>query len=923
MNLEGRPEDRPLHEDVRWLASGLGQIILQHEGRACFDAVENLRAKCRARRRGEPDNDQILDLQALLRSVDALDAPLAAKVARAFTLFFFLINTAEQVHRVRRRRVYQTAQEEPQAGSPRWALEALQASGHTAEQARELLSALHIQPVLTAHPTEATRRTVLELQARVSDALLARDSASGEQKQQLQEALLSDIELLWLTSEVRLDRPSVLDEVSTVIWYLEDRLLHASAQVTDRVERAFSRVYKEPLGRPISIEVGSWVGGDRDGNPFVTPQITHSAARRAAHALLGHYVVELDNLVDRLTLSERICGELTALRASLDRDREALPDVWETNRQRDADEPVRLKLSFMRARIEARRAELTASERGHPTSAPAAYASPEALLEDLSLVDGALARAKAERARRAFVQPLIRRVQTMGFSGYAMDIREDSEAHTRALNEIAERVSLPPLSGDALRKELIGRRPLRSPHMALSAETTKVCSVFDVVRELQGEFGEGAASTYIISMTRSADDLLRVLLLAKESGLVDLSETPVKGHLDVAPLFETLTDLENAPQIMRSLVEDPVYRGYLESRNNHQEIMLGYSDSAKDAGLLPASWALYRAQESLSSIMRDAGVRLTLFHGRGGTVGRGGGSPVYRALTALPPGTIDGRIKITEQGEVISQKFGLPPIAERSLEVMLTGTLMASAGDWRKDVPADEVASYRETMDALCARALPVFRDLVHGDRALFELFNTATPVESLAQVHFGSRPAFRAGKAGEMRGIRAIPWVFGWTQIRLMLPAWLGVGTALKSLIDQPGGLEQLRKMSVRWPFFDDLLAKVEMVLAKSDLEIARLYIGTLIGDTPLLSVLVDEHQRTLEAILAIREAEAPLAKHPVLRSAIALRNPYVDPLSLLQVSLLRRRREAKDDQEVIAQLDSALGTTLNGIAQGLRNTG
>jgi phosphoenolpyruvate carboxylase len=425
-------------------------------------------------------------------------------------------------------------------------------------------------------------------------------------------------------------------------------------------------------------------------------------------------------------------------------------------------------------------------------------------------------------------------------------------------------------------------------------------------------------------MTTSPEDLLRVLLLAREAGLVDLSAFPVVSKLDVVPLFETLEDLERAPDVMRSLLRDPVYRRQLLARGNRQEVMIGYSDSGKDAGILPSAWALYRAQEKLARLFEEEGVELRIFHGRGGSVGRGGGSPVARALAALPPGTVNGRLKITEQGEIISQQFGLLPVAERTLEVTLAATLLQEFSRWPDTVGADEMASFFRTMDVLSTRALAVYRDLVHEHDALFILFRTATPIDELADARFGSRPAYRPGAAKGVGGIRAIPWGFGWTQIRLMLTGWLGAGTALAEVAATIDGLKLLRMMADRWPFFDDLLGKIEMVCAKTDLEIAHAYVHELGGDLTLLAVLEEEFGRTVDALLRIRGTEHLLRDNPVLQSAIALRNPYVDPLSLLQIALLKRKRTPEPGHdESRRRIDAVLATTLGGIAQGLRNTG
>jgi phosphoenolpyruvate carboxylase len=919
VNREIPAADRPLHADIRFLTATLGQVIRRLEGEECFQAVESLRVLCRDRRRGAGQ-----PLQALLVEVDALPLPLAAPVARAFTLLFFLINTAEQVQRVRRRHDYgRSAGEEAQPASPRWAFEHLKTKGYSAERVRQFLAELEVRPVLTAHPTEATRRTLLTLQARVADLLLAREHATQAEGERIAEELEAEIELLWLTDDVRLDRPSVHDEVISAIWYLEDRLLEASEQVNESFERAFRRVYSESLATPVKLTIGSWVAGDRDGNPFVTPESTLAAARRSAHALVGHYQRKLNQLIERLSISERIAAAPASLRQSIEQDKADLPEVWETNRRRDAAEPLRLKLSFMCARLGALRSEIASRDAGRPTPVRGAYASADAFAQDLELCREVIASARAHHVRDTLLEPLIATVKLLGLAGYLLDVRDDSEVHTLALDRIAASVGLPPFDSQALRRELMGKRPLLSDYVELDADARKTLEVLRTMRTIQQEFGERAASTYIISMTKSADDLVRVLLLAREAGLVNLAGSPPVSRLDVVPLFETSADLGAGPEILRGLFEDEMYRRQLTARGMAQEVMLGYSDSAKDVGVVAASWQLYRAQEQLAEVAQAAGVTLSLFHGRGGTVGRGGGSPVYRALTALPPETIGRRIKITEQGEVISQKFGIPSIAERSLEVMITGTMLAAVEDWRATLPDQTEARFRAAMDELSQTAQTVFRRTVHENPALFALFLEATPVRELAHVHFGSRPAYRERGAGTMQGIRAIPWNFGWTQIRLMLPGWLGAGTALSQMAQTEPGLELLRQMARSWPFFDDLLSKIAMVCAKAELDVARLYVEHLAKSPTSYSELEAEYRRTVDSLLAIRQGSDLLADHRFLRTALDVRNPYVDPLSLLQVSLLRKKRALGEQHPDRALLDRALGTTLNGIAQGMRNTG
>ena len=919
-----RPEDLPLHEDVRRLAAALGRVIRRLKGEESFHTVENLRRDARARRRGDTDAPT---LAQLLERVESLSLPHCATAARAFTLFFLLINTAEQVHRVRRSRVYaRDADAAPQPASARWTMRKLRAAGRSADDVLDAIARLDVRPVLTAHPTESTRRTLLALQARVADLLLGWESTAHAEQRVLDEQLDGEIELLWLTAEVRHDRPTVLDEVSTGLWYLETRLIDASAAARDALMRAFEDEFGatgDALRIPVPIRLGNWVGGDRDGNPNVTPDTTIAAARRASHVMLGRYRRALDDLIERLSISAQLAPPPAALLASLDADRMRLPDVWNTNRARNESEPVRLKLSFMAARISATRRLVASRDAGVVQSESAAYVDAGAFEADLILVRQSLLEAGAVEACRTTLDPIIAVVRAHGFHGFMMDIRDHADMHRAATDEITSVLGLPALDGAAMRLELTGRRPLVGPHLRVSDATRRVLDTFRAVGVIQAESGMAAASTYIVSMTREPEDLLRVLLLARETGLLDLAADPPQSHLDVVPLFETLDDLDRAPTVMRELLADPVYRRQIAARGNRQEVMLGYSDSAKDAGLLSASWALYRAQEELASLFRDAGVELLLFHGRGGGVGRGGGSPVHRALSALPPETVAGRIKITEQGEIISQQFGLLPVAERTLEVTVSGVLLHGFTDWRHEHDASEVARFREIVDALAQRSYAFYRGLVHEQPDLFTLFRIATPIAELADARFGSRPAYRPGATAGIEGIRAIPWAFGWTQIRLMLTGWLGVGTALAEMCASAAGLRELQHMARTWPFFDDFLAKVEMVCAKTDLEIARAYVERLGGDVTLLAVLEDEFMRTAGSVLRIREATHLIADVPVLQAAIALRNPYVDPLSLLQLALLRRKRALPEHDAERAQVEEILATTLSGIAQGLRNTG
>jgi phosphoenolpyruvate carboxylase len=918
--IDVRPQDRPLHDDVRFLSTALGDVVARFEGEAALADVEGLRVACRARRRGDAGAP---DLAALHERVAAWSPARAAVVARAFTLFFQLINTAEQVHRARRRRAYPA--EPAQPASFRWALRRLRDRGVGPEHAADALIGLDVRPVLTAHPTESTRHTSLTLLARVADALLAREGADVRRRADLEDAVRGEVELLWLTAEVRQDRPTVRDEISTVLWYLEHRLLDVVARASIDAEQAFHEVYGAPLGqvrpgaRAVPVRPGTWVGGDRDGNPFVTPDVTIAAARRAAFATVGFCRERVSALIGRLSISARIAPPPPALIASLAADAALLPDVHAANRARDDDEPIRLKLTFIAARLEATRSRLADADAGRAAEHPAAYLDADAFAADLDLVAAALTSAGADGARVRWLEPLRAVLAGQGLYGLRLDVRQDAAVHTRAVDALVGWVGSPPLDTAGLSRELAGRRPLVGRHADLPQPARDALAVLDAMRTLQDEIGPGAAETYILSMASEPADLLRLLLLAREAGLVDLAGDRPWSRIDVVPLFETRSDLEGAPATVAALLDDPTFARHLDARGRRLEVMIGYSDSAKDAGVLPAAWSLYRAQLGLAQVCAARGVSLTLFHGRGGTVGRGGGGPVFDGLLALPPGTVGGRIKVTEQGEVISQKFGLPEIAERSAEVLATGALLASAASPGPDPAAS--LRYGDAMDALAAVALPTFRRLVHEEDRLYALFLRCTPVRQLANVHFGSRPAYREGGAGTMAGIRAIPWVFGWTQTRLMLPGWLGVGAALEAVGTSPEGLETLREMAREWPFFRDLLSRVALACAKADAEVAALYVERLgtPDDRALLGELLGELRRTVTWLERVRGHDL-LADQQVLERSIGLRNPYVDALSVLQVALLERARRV----DALEGADkSALATSLNGVAQGLRNTG
>jgi phosphoenolpyruvate carboxylase len=914
-------EDRALHDDVRWLSSILGRVILRLEGAECFEAVERLRTACRARRQNQPQAPGVEDL---LTFVETLPLETAVRVARAFALFFVLINTAEQAHQVRCCQL-QTLTSTALKEMPglQQTLEHLKERGHQVEEVVGILSGMEVRPVLTAHPTEPTRHTILDLQTRIAGSLLNMEAMTSAERSDLENSLEGEIEILWLTAEVRQDRSTVMDEISNVLWYLEHQFVENEALVTKRLHLAFRDVYQwnQPLHLPLRL--GSWVGGDRDGNPNVTPDLTLYAARRASSTILAVYRKRVLELIEFLSISTHVKPVPKMLLISLERDREDLPDLWSAIRERNSDEPIRLKLSFVAARLEATRKIMDGSEVERSKTHSVAYPHSRAFEEDLLLIADALEAVKATHAREVFLDPLLTTLRIHGFFGYVLDVRENARLHSAALDEFCRVLGVPLLDRKSLEGALLDKRSLFGNTPPFTKQTQKVFDAFRAIHQVQEEMGAEAVSSYIVSMTQSADDVLRVLLLAREGGLIDLSTDPPLSKLDIVPLFETHKDLINAPQAMSSLFSSPAYRRQLQAREMRQELMIGYSDSTKDVGLIPASWALYQAQENLTKVCEEAEVKLTFFHGRGGTVGRGGGSSVFRALLALPPGTVKGRIKITEQGEVVSQKYGLTHVGVQNLETLVAGTLLASLNEGCESLPPGDETLFREIMEHLSALALPIYREQVYGADRLFRLFLDATPVQELAHMHFGSRPAYRETEADTLEALRAIPWVFGWTQIRLNLPAWLGSGTALATVAEKPGGLQVLQRMARSWCFFDDLMGKLEMICAKTDLNIARAYVQCLKPESvKLFESLEDEFRKTVNALLRIRESSYLLSDQPILQTAISHRDQYIDPLSLLQISFLgRMRRMGKDDPQR-ELLQRGINTTLNGIAQGLKNT-
>jgi phosphoenolpyruvate carboxylase len=936
----GELKEAPLRRDVRSLGMLLGEVLREQAGDPLYDAVEALRRTAIARREAETPQSGVADaasasahLEQALARVRTLDLPAAYQLARAFGFYFELINLAETNHRKRRRLAHQlnesTAPSSVQRGDLRGTLRRLREAGVTASEAYALLRRICVSPVFTAHPTEVARRSVMFKRRRISDLLeqLDRIPVPELQLEALERDLIAEITALWQTDDVRSARPTVRDEIRMALDYYESSLFDTLPVLYGEVASALAAEYPvanatEPVTNicdlPQLIRFGSWIGGDRDGNPFVTPDATREALAMAHSLVLTHYRRRLQNVFEQLASSTQqvpVSAELTAL---LGRYLGQLRTAGQTAlEERFRHEFVRLLIACIMMRL-GTTPQSSVPVPTNPALTP--YVRAADLLSDLTTLRNSLAEHSGRRLAEMLIDPLLMEVRTYGLHLQTLDIRQHARVHAAAIAEIS--------AWQPIKRS----QPLALPS-ALGKQTAEVLDTFRTIAELKQAYAPESIRLYVISGATSAEDVLHVLWLARLGG-VRVEANDDDPGLQPVPLFESIEDLQNAPAIMRELWTSEVYQPLLKSWSRQQEVMLGYSDSNKDGGMITSTWEIYKAHRALHDVARECNVVLRLFHGRGGTVGRGGG-PTHRAIFAQPMDSFTGELRITEQGEVLNWKYSDVILAERNLELMIAASLDSLArpdavlqrGAKTPHLTGEILPVWEAALDRLSATSYDFYRKHIVDNPETFTYFEQSTPVAELEHARLGSRPAKRSGKKS-MADLRAIPWVFGWMQSRQLVPAYFGVGYALNLFVQEnPDGLAQLQTMARDFPLFLDIIRNVEMALAKADFGIARLY-ASLVDDEALrnrvFTTLEDEFNLTHRMILEITKQKSLLETNPVLNRSIRLRNPYVDPMSLIQVELIRRKRTAAANGEPDSpELNRAISATINGISAGLRNTG
>ncbi|MGC0364014.1 phosphoenolpyruvate carboxylase [Rhodococcus sp. 27YEA15] len=913
-----REATEPLREDIRLLGGILGQIVREQSGDHVFELVERARVESFRVRRSEIDRAELISLFAGISTDDAIP------VIRAFSHFALLANLAEDIHRERRRAIHLGAGEPPRDSTLAATYTKLDAASLDSDIVAQALQGALVSPVITAHPTETRRRTVFETQTRITELMRYRErtALTPDETADVDLQLRRQILTLWQTALIRLSRLRIQDEIEVGLRYYDAALFEVIPTINAQVRKALRGRWPEAdlLPEPI-LRPGSWIGGDRDGNPYVTGEIVTRATTRAAATALGHHLAELEHLERELSMSAR----LVAVTPELD----LLASLSGDNSAFRADEPYRRAVRGIRGRLTATALAVLGELPPHALDVGLeAYSEPGQLQHDLSTIDTSLRRYGDETIADDRLDRLRESVEVFGFHLSGLDMRQNSEVHETVVAELLAWAGVHPdytsLSEadrvELLSAELVTRRPLTTPDAEFSELTTKELAILHAGARAVRLLGAAAVPNYIISMCTSVSDMLEAAVLLKEVGVFDpgIGGQP-SSPIGIVPLFETIEDLQGGAKTLLATLAVPVYRAVVAARGDSQEVMLGYSDSNKDGGYLAANWALYRAELELVEAARTSGIRLRLFHGRGGTVGRGGG-PSYEAILAQPPGAVAGSLRITEQGEVIAAKYAEPRLAHRNLETLIAATIESTLLDV-EGLGDDAEAAYA-VLDDLAALARTAYSELVHDTPGFVQYFEASTPVAEIGALNIGSRPASRK-QTKAISDLRAIPWVLSWSQSRVMLPGWYGTGAAFERWIDGDADrLATLTRLYEKWPFFRTVLSNMAMVMSKSDLGLAARY-AELVPDVELrervFGMISNEHERTVRMYKAITGFDDLFADNSGLERSVHNRFPYLEPLNHLQVELLRRYRSGDEDDQV----RRGIQLTMNGLATALRNSG
>jgi len=920
------PSNHLLRRDVRFLGNILGEVLVHQGGRELLEHVEKIREMSKALRA-----EYLPELyEGFIQNVRGLEPGIRHQVIRAFAIYFQLVNIAEQNHRIRRKRDYErSAGEGVQPGSIESVVKALKEKNLPVDEVRQMLDGISLELVMTAHPTEATRRDVLDIHKRIADEVMELDNPTltYREREKLREKLMNEVLTLWQTDELRDRKPTVLDEVRNGMYYFHETLFEVLPNVYEELERCLTKYYPEEQWHvPTYLRFGSWIGGDRDGNPSVTSDVTWQTLKMQRNLAIHKYENSLRELARHLSFSKTIVNVSNELLASIKID-EKFVELRTVEPWTNDNEPYRVKTRFMLQKLQNMREEQFVGTKQR-------YSSVDEFKADLEIIDRSLRHHYADYVADSHLKKLVRQAELFGFHLAALDVRQHSKEHENAMSELLAKAGIASAYAELAEQEKIdllhgllsGDKKLLQEGIELSESAQECLDVYTTIYKAQQEFGVGCVTSYLISMSEAASDILEVMVFAKEADLLGRDESGnVFSTLQAAPLFETIDDLHAAPEIMDTLFKLPIYRQSVAAMGDLQEIMLGYSDSNKDGGMVTANWELRVALNDLTRMGKSHNVRLKFFHGRGGALGRGG-MPLNRSILAQPPHTIGGGIKITEQGEVLSSRYSMKGIAYRSLE-QATGALITAAYLSRdSEQERSNEKQWEEIMRGISVDAQTKYQDLIFRDPDFMTFFKESTPLPEVGELNIGSRPSKRKG-SDRFEDLRAIPWVFAWTQSRYLLPAWYAAGTAFSKFVnDDPARLETLRTMYREYSFFKSLIDNLQMALGKADLMIARQYAGMIEDGTiknRIFTQIEEEYAKTQAMILSITGQDDILDNVPVIQESIRLRNPYVDPLSYLQVQLLTELRNLRAQNEDDAELLREVLLTINGIAAGLRNTG